>query len=144
MSGIPLVGFGEISWLAKNTQTPPGTLTKPHAAHAVASILSSLNIDKKVSLKYSNLDPAQWPDEILKIIQGGTISVFEDTPAGVIAIQSAGQVLERAGVDFEIKVFGIAKEKSKKDALKSQGAQIFPDINTALSDLEYFGSFAGD
>jgi hypothetical protein len=39
-------------------------------------------------------------------------------------------------VDINIKAIGIATEKSKKTALEAQGAKVFPDINSALSDLE--------
>lgn len=144
LSGIPLVGFGEISWLATQIQTTPGALVKPDARHALAAVFSSIRFDKKKSLEYSILDPSQWPGKILENLQGGTISVFEDTPVGVVAIQSAAKILFNAGIDIETRVYGITKEKSKKAALEAQGAQVFPDVNLALSDIEHFRSFASD
>ena len=144
LSEIPLIGFGDISWLASKTQTLPGTIVKPNATHALAAILSSIHIEKNLSLQYAGIDPVQWPEEILQSLQGGTISVFEDTPAGLMSVKRAGNFLDRAGVDIKINAIGIAKEKSKKAALASQGAQIFPDINSALSNLENFGSLASN
>ena len=135
---ISLIGYGEISWLAENVRVTPGTLVKPNPAHALAAIAGSFPIEKEQSLRISVLDPAQWPDEFLAKLQGGSISVIEDTPAGLVSVMRAGEALRKAGVDVELRLLGIAKERTKQAALKSKGAQVFQDINSALRDLDYF------
>jgi hypothetical protein len=135
---IPLIGYGDISWLATRINSSPSALAKPNATHALAAILSALHIGKHKSLEYSRLEPAEWHQETLHKLQGGTISVFEDTPGGIISIQKAGKILSKAGVNVNIRAIGIATEKSKINALEVQGARVYPDINSALADIEYF------
>jgi hypothetical protein len=138
LSRISLIGYGEISWLAENVRVTPGILVKPNPAHALAAISGSFPIQKEESLRISVLDPAQWPDELLAKLHGGSISVIEDTPAGLVSVLRAGEALRKAGVDIEVRPLGIAKEPTKQAALESYGAQVFPDINSALGDLDYF------
>lgn len=141
LSGIPIIGYGDISWLAASTQTDPGTLVKPHTTHALAAILSSIGLNKQMSLKNSIMNALQWPQELLKKLQGATITVFEDTAAGIISARNAVDVLRKAGIDVEFRAVGIAKDNIKKAALERQGAQVFQDINLALLSIEDFRSF---
>jgi hypothetical protein len=64
------------------------------------------------------MSPAHWPRELFESLKGGTISVFEDTTAGVMAVQSAALILAKAGIDVRIREYGTAKEKSKKAYIK--------------------------
>lgn len=144
LESLSLTGYGEISWLAENMQVLPGTLVKPNPTHALAAITGSLQLEKELGLRVSVLDPVQWPNEILEKLQGATITVIEDTPSGLVSVLSAGESLMEAGVDIRVRPIGIAKERTKQAALKSHGAQVFPDINSALKNIEYFGSFARD
>lgn len=137
LSGIPFIGYGEISWLASKNNAAPQTLGKPNIPHALAAILSSTQLEINLCLGYSIMNPSNWPKEILQIFQGVTISVFEDTPAGIISIKKAGEKLNRAGVDANIRTIGIATEKTKINALAAQGAQVYSDINSALSEFKY-------
>lgn len=138
LSGIPIIGYGDISWLAESVQADPGTLVKPHATHALAAIMSSLGLSKEISMKNSVTNALQWPQEISKKLHRGSITVFEDTVAGIISARNAVDVLRKAGIDVEFRAVGIAKDDTKKAALETQGAQVFPDINTALSSREDF------
>ena len=135
---IPLIGYGEISWLANHIKADSGTLNKPHAIHALAAIFSSIGMDKEESLITAVMTPKEWPVEIGEKLQDSSITVFEDTPAGLHSVQQAGRTLRQAGVRVRIDPIGIATDKAKKTALESQGAQIFSDINTALFNLEGF------
>lgn len=144
LSRIPTIGYGDISWLAESIQTEPGMLLKPNPTHALAAILGSLHMEKTKNLRQSLIDPVQWPSEISELLNGGTITVFEDTPAGLASVMNAGKVLKNAGIVVEIRVFGVTKEKTKKIALESYGAKVFPDINAALFSLDNFGTLTRD
>ena len=144
LSRIPVTGYGDISWLAEDRQAVPGTLVKPNPTHALAAILGSLHLEKTNSLRQSLINPVQWPREILKLLQGGTITVFEDPPAGLASVINAGKVLRDAGIVVDIRPFGVTKDKTKKIALEAHGAKVFPDINTALFSLDHFGSLTRD
>jgi hypothetical protein len=144
LSNVSLTGYGEISWLAESIQAVPGTLVKPNPTHALAAITGSLELEKELSLRAAAMDPVQWPDEILNKLQGVAITVIEDTPSGLVSILSAGEALRKSGVEIKVRPIGIAKERIKQAALESHGAQIYPDINSALDNLEYFRSFSRD
>ncbi len=142
LSGIPIIGYGDITWLAESIQADAGMLVKPHASHALAAILCSIGLDKQMSMKNSIKNPLQWPNEISKKLDGATITVLEDTTAGIISARNAVDLLRRNGIDVEFRVIGIAKDNIKRAALESQGAQLFQDINTALFSIENFGSLS--
>jgi len=144
LSRIPLTGYGDISWLAESILAEPGTLVKPNPTHGLAAILGSLHLEKTKSLQLSLTDPVQWPREISELLHGGTISVFEDTLGGLASVINAGQILNNAGIVVDIRALGVTKEKTKKTALESRGAKVFPDINAALFSLDHSGTFTRD
>jgi hypothetical protein len=144
LSSLSLTGYGEITWLAESIQVAPGTLVKPNSTHALAAIAGSLQLEKELSLRISVMDPVQWPSGILEKLHGGTITVIEDTPSGLVSVLTAGEALRKAGIDIEIRPLGIAQERTKQAALESHGAQVFRDINSALKNIEHFGSIARD
>lgn len=135
---LPLVGFGEISWLAGYTQQEPGTLAKPAWQHAMAAILVASGWSMEDSLIYISRSPDTWQPSDLQHLQGGTITVFEDTPGGLVSVQAAGDRLIETGIQVEIQKFGIAADESKKTALAAQGAFVHPSIDQALNSLENF------
>ncbi|MCB2178375.1 hypothetical protein KQH61_00490 [bacterium] len=138
LDSLSLTGYGEISWLAENIRVTPATLVKPNPTHALAAIAGSFHIEEEESLRISTLDPAQWPDDLLTKLHKGSISVIEDTPAGLVSVLNAGEALMKAGVEVDVRPLGIAKERTKQAALEAYGAQVFPEINAALSALDYF------
>lgn len=142
LSMIPIIGFGEMSWLADSIEIDPGRLVKPNSSHALAAILSATHMERKLSLITSILDPVEWSDEILERLHGRTITVFEDTPAGLVSVSSAVKGLRKAGIDISIRSIGISKGGTKKVALEAQGAAIFGNINSALKRSEEAGVFA--
>lgn len=136
VDGIPLIGYGEISWLASHLDCEPGELAKPNPSHALSAILLALGLPKETSLcaslgEFSNLDQTQ-----LRKLQTKTITVFEDTPAGIRSIRAAGEILQKAGIQVSINPIGIAASQVKHTALEAEGARVFSDINSALSSLD--------
>ena len=73
-------------------------------------------------------------------LQNSTITVFEDTPGGMVAVKEAGALLNRSGLNIEVQKIGIAEDPVKQKALSAKGAMVFPDINLALASLYNFGS----
>jgi beta-phosphoglucomutase-like phosphatase (HAD superfamily) len=142
LAGSPLIGYGDISWLAESIQSEPGTLNKPHYTHALAAIFASIGITKEESLTSSIMEFSEWDHHILDTLQGKSIAVFEDTPAGLESVRSADEILRKAGIIVRIKTIGIAAEETKKAALEPLAAQVFPDINSALSSLDGFRPFS--
>jgi hypothetical protein len=138
LSGIPVIGYGEILWLAEHTGSSSGTLNKPSWVHALAAILTGSGWELDQSLEFvSNLylqTQSALPGD-LAYLNDSTIIVFEDTPAGIVAVQKAGDLLDGLGVKVQIHKIGISAEETKRNALVAEGAQVFEDINSALASL---------
>lgn len=141
LSGLPLVGFGEITWLAGQTGRDAGTLNKPAAEHALAAVLAASGWTIEDSLLYAVR--SLQPDD-LQNLQDSTITVFEDTPGGLIAVEQAGERLRRAGLRVMVRKVGVADDPVKQAALMAHGAVVYADIEAALVGIDDFGAFAGD
>jgi phosphoglycolate phosphatase-like HAD superfamily hydrolase len=138
IAGLPLVGYGEIRWLAKQSRKDVGELSKPGWAHAMATILAASGWRIDESLTYAGQMPNAFQHEDLNHLQNSTITVFEDTPGGMVAVQEAGTLLNEIGLRVEVQKIGIAKDPAKQSALSAHGAAVYPDINQALADLDDF------
>ena len=68
----------------------------------------------------------------------GRVTIFEDTPGGMVAVQEVGDLLNGLGLRVELQKIGIAEEVAKQSALSVLGATVYPDINQALESLDYF------
>jgi hypothetical protein len=132
---LSLVGYGEVSWLAQETHRDPGELSKPAWPHALAAILTAGGWSLKHSLNYliQSLETHQ-PDN-LHHLENCQITVFEDTPGGVIAVQAAGRLLNELGLGVKLRKIGIADDPVKQAALAAHGAAVYSDINLALASL---------
>jgi len=137
LGGLPLIGYGEIEWLANQTGQEPSNLGKPKPVHALAAIFSALGYGKEDSLRIS-LDMTNWEEAMVSPLQGATITVFEDTPPGIRSVKQAGHKLQQAGVEVTIQAYGITSNPVKKAALESEGAQVAENINLALDSLNNF------
>jgi hypothetical protein len=144
LANLPLIGFGEITWLAEATGRDVGELSKPGWAHALAAILTASGWSLEESLAYVRGEINTLSRNELTHLQDSTITVFEDTPGGLVAVHEVGNLLNEKGLRVEVRKVGIAEEETKQAALSARGAEIFPDINQALASLDEFGAFSGN
>ena len=144
LNSLPLIGFGEITWLAERTEQEVGTLTKPSQVHALAAILAAISWPVEDSLHFAAKEPEKWELSGLVHLHGGRVTVFEDTPGGMLAVQAARDLLFSVGIELEIRKIGIAADESKRAALAAQGAAVFPEIDQALASLDDFRAFSAD
>ena len=121
-----------------------GEISKPGWGHALAAILAASGWSLEDSLIFVSraLNSQQWDG--LDHLRNCTITVFEDTPGGVVAVEEAGALLNKIGLSSQVNKIGIAEDPIKQSALSAQGAEVFPNINAALSSLDYFGTFPGN
>jgi hypothetical protein len=134
---VPLIGFGEATWLADRAGKPWVEVIKPNLDHAMAAILAAAGWEVEASLRLMTQPPEEWRFDNLAHLRGSQITVFEDTPAGVIAVQAAGDLLNRFGVDVTVRKVGIATAPAKVSGLEGVGAKVFGDINLALASLNH-------
>lgn len=138
LEAVPLIGYGEISWLAARSQNDPDQLSKPNPCHALAAILLALGLPKELSLTASLGNISSLDQTLISKLQGKTITVFEDTPAGIRSVREAAGLISQLGYQLEVNAIGIAVSEIKKSSLESEGARVAKDINSALSCLDNF------
>lgn len=136
---IPLIGYGEVEWMAKHASCDIAELSKPGSAHALAAILTASGWPIKQSLVYASHSIDLQARDRLDHLQDSKFTVFEDTPAGLVAVQKAGDMLNQTGLNVKIQKIGITEDPKKQAALSAQGAEVFPDINAALDSLDDLG-----
>ncbi len=132
LADLPIVGYGEVTWLAEQTGREPRELAKPAWQHALAAILAASGWSVKDSLVYAG---QQSKRDDLSHLQNSTIHVFEDTPGGMVAVQEAGILLTDMGLNIAVQKIGITEDMAKQSALSDQGAIVYPSINQALAAL---------
>ncbi len=138
LAALPLVGKGEILWLAAHTGRQVEDFAKPTWKHAMAAILAASGWPVEESLKFVGEQPAEWKISALQYLHNSKVTVFEDTPGGMVAVQEAGDLLNGLGFRVEVQKIGIAEEMAKQSALTAHGAIVYRDINQALASLEDF------
>jgi phosphoglycolate phosphatase-like HAD superfamily hydrolase len=127
LEGLPLVGNNDMAWLAEQVGGETADFLKPNAAHALAALLRSTGR----SLQESLLGACEMLNGAsVDGLDVGEIVVFEDTPGGLISVDAVGDLL---GVP--VKKIGIAPSAVKAAFLRAQGAQVFDEINAALSKI---------
>jgi hypothetical protein len=138
LENLPIVGYGEICWLAAQTGREVIDLYKPAWEHALAAILAVSGWSLERSLTYVGKSLSEWDVSDFQDLNNSTIIVFEDTPGGMIAVQEAGDLLNIMGLQVKVQKIGIADEVSKQSTLFAQGATVYPNINKALENLNNF------
>jgi hypothetical protein len=138
LGDIPLVGFGDISWLAAQYGQTASDLAKPAWQHGLGAILTAGGWSLERSLlsvggKASSLRAAD-----LTHLKDSTITVFEDTTSGLFAVQKVVDLLNNLNIPVSLQKIGITDDPAKRAALFAQGADIYADINQALGIMDLF------
>jgi len=130
---LPVIGYGEISWIADQTGRKVGSLSKPAREHALAAILAASGWPLLDSLQFVGKSLSDGRISRLKYLDGCKVTVFEDTPGGIVSVQSAVDFLNDLDLRIEIEKFGIAEDPAKITSLADHGAQVFPGIEKILA-----------
>lgn len=138
LGALPIMGLGEISWLAAHTGRDVREVAKPAKVHALAAILAASGWPLEKSLKFVAREPAEWRISALQHLQDSKVTVFEDTLGGIISVHDAGDTLNNLGLRVKVQKIGIAENGAKQVALAAQGAVVYPDIGRALASLDDF------
>jgi hypothetical protein len=135
---LPIMGQGEIQWLADQQAIDSATLLKPAPMHALAAVLASARIPMEESLQGAFRALRCQDASAMRVIAHSTVYVFEDTPGGLISAQSMKDELRRLDVSIKLKKIGIASTTAKKITLRNYGARVFPTTQAAFSTLRLF------
>jgi hypothetical protein len=133
LKDIPIVGWGGLTWLAKQRETDQQTFVKPSPVHALAGMRVALGDNQQTALmeaaalvEIGEAGPA-W-----RQFDGAQVFMFEDTPGGIKSLQAAQETLDKIRISIRPGFFGIARNPLKKKALLASGAQVYPSFSQAL------------
>ncbi len=136
LENIPILGWGGITWLGKLRTADPQDYLKPSPVHALACLRMALGADQQTSLVESVLlVETGRVTPVWKQLEAARVSIFEDTPSGIISLSRAREILSNAGITIDIEKYGIAKNPIKKKALTQLEAAVFPDLSHPLNEL---------
>lgn len=135
LESLPIIGSGEIRWLAQQMNDDVGALLKPAPLHALAAAFVALGTPLEGSL--INAYNLIHSNHLAKTqsLNNSSIYVFEDTVAGIISIDGMQKVLKQNNAFIQIHKFGISPDPIKKAYLRGQGAIIFDSIHDALNEV---------
>lgn len=139
---IPVIGAGSINVFEARRNIPFNITLKPAALHALTGIFRAVGMDEEdafdeadhvisqqslsdlANLKLKSLFQVECPLEIF---------VFEDSVSGIVSSIEAVKYLNSAEIPATLFKAGIQTSEPKSDRLKAIGAEVFPDINQALT-----------
>lgn len=129
---LPMIGSGEIHWLGNKIGQHEGSLVKPSAHHALSAIFAAMGQSPSEALQNSARLLSGEGVNVPSSLSGCTVTIFEDTPAGILAVDNAKSTLKKLNLDIQVQKVGITTDASKKKSLKVLGAKVFATINEAI------------
>lgn len=131
---LPVVGLGALFWLAAQRQCPPQTYLKPSPVHVLATLRCALGtplaeaLEAAARLTDNGQDDGGWQP-----LHGANLWAFEDSAIGLRGARAACDRLAGIGIAVELALCGVTTSEIKRPALAETGAQVFPDLGSALS-----------
>jgi hypothetical protein len=141
LENLPLVGYGDMTWLAEEYQLPVDQFRKPAPVHILAALLQAAGVSRREALRsaaglvHQNQRKERWKD-----LEGSDWFVLEDTSSGMISAARAASLLKEIGIRCRVHLIGIAPDSQKKGPLRDLGAEVFSDLKEALQARILFGS----
>lgn len=132
LTNLPLIGGGQMRWLAEKLNCPVNNVLKPSPAQALAAIGLANGMDVWTALTVAGETVIQRNADGFNGLPTLSIHVFEDSGANVHSVFEAGRLLNAAGIETRISAWGIASNPAKQQALQVAGATTVPDIQSAL------------
>ena len=97
---MPLIGNGEMRWLAEKLGVTVAEVKKPAAAHALGALLAAGGWTLERSLDYLAGGLAAVRMEDLDWLDSSTVTVVEDTISGLLAVRAAVEYFGKTGFAY--------------------------------------------
>ena len=132
---MPIIGYGEMNWLADQLGLKADSLIKPAPYQALTALASALHRDLSTAFYWVGKilgDPSRIDGSLFGSADEIELHIFEDSIVGILACQRAVKMLS-GQFNVHIQEHGIGSHPVKVAALRSVGATIDADINQALA-----------
>ena len=129
---LPIVAAGDLGWRAAALGLDPQAFLKPSPVHALVGMYRALGVEGESVEAAVRLAQLGDLDSVWHGLSKSRVFLFEDAPKGHRAARSAIRILGAHGVKVDLRLCGIAAGRERATALRSLGADVFPDVRTAL------------
>lgn len=128
---LPLLGSGMLAWFAATQcQLPDHTFLKPNPVHALALMQMCWGGPTPIALRMAyDLWRGEGEYEDWVKFDFSQVMVFEDAVKGLQAGKSAQELLERNGINIDLRLVGISSNPIKRGELKKTADYLYRDIN---------------
>lgn len=133
---LPIVGSGDLGWLALRENRPLYHYLKPSPVHALAALQRALGVPQEPALLRA-LDLARGVAERdhWQRLTGSRVRAFEDSAKGLISVRSAQERLADVEIHIQIDLVGVSPHPDKRTELGKTGASIFDNFEQAVAEL---------
>jgi hypothetical protein len=133
---LPLIGYGKLGYLATRIGSSIPDLIKPAPVQALAGVAAAWSGNEWLGLQWAaGVGRKNQDQPSLDLPKELDFYILEDSAAGIQGGWNAVEVLERSGWSVAYHPLGISQHPEKINALERVGAEIFPDVNTALKSV---------
>jgi hypothetical protein len=138
LQGIPLIAFGKLEYLASQYRLDPATLVKPSPVQALAATLAAWTGEEWSSLQAAHhwRETGELNGNFSLLPKEFELTVVEDTMGGIHSVRAAGEFLQKAGFDINVRAFGLTSGISAKALTFEQaGVPYFENWNDLTARL---------
>ncbi len=134
LEGWPLIGLGQLQWLAARHGAQTAQIVKPSPVQALAAIGAAVGPETaalEAAWKFHTTGNLCGPLASLGVT---TVHIFEDTVGGMGGVRSAVESLRASGVDIRWQPYGITPATgAKAAAMAAQGISTYRSVNDAAA-----------
>ena len=130
LQDIPLIAFGKLEYIAAQHQLDPAALVKPSPFQALAGTLAAWTGEELSALQaaYDWHRTGALSGRFSELPKSFELIVVEDTMGGIRSARAAGEMLQRAGLEVNIRAVGLTSGNSAKaSAFERAGVRYFQD-----------------
>lgn len=137
LEGLPLVGSGDMGWLADRLGRKQYAFLKPSPVHALTALQLALGQPKEEAIlaAHSLAEGSDTSASVWEELNGAQVTVFEDSRRGMDSAMAARELLAENEVRIDLELAGVASNSAKVDELQGVGAAVYSSIEQALRAL---------
>ncbi len=134
LEGWPLIGLGQLQWLAARCGAQTAQMVKPSPVQALAAMGAAVGPETaalEAAWDFHTTGELHGP---LASLDATTVHIFEDTVSGMRGVRSAVELLQQAGLDIHWQPYGITPATgAKAEAMAAQGIPTYRSLNEAVA-----------
>jgi len=137
---IPMISFGKLQYLGEQRGYDPEVLLKPSPVQALAGIAAALTGNEWASLQAACdwHETGQLTGVLAELPKAFDVTIVEDTLGGVCSVLAAGEILQYAGLDVDVRAYGLTSGSAAKSAaFENAGLPYFNEWDTLIDQLGF-------